>query len=208
MNSDSSDFVFTTEGHMLPIMHADAQIPSPSRPMYQSNHTLAERDPRLMARGDLEFRIQLQCPAYHKPQIFADIGQASRRGGLTGSVRDRPDFEYARLLAGISSGSERAIGMGFPAAKAVGHELEFTGPTPTSGSPLKKELSVVTDADKFWWRPDGWCDAMQAEEYVSFATSNYSQRHHTRSWLTLFCVVFFTGPRVDYLSRWSLRCRR
>lgn len=93
---------------------------------------------------------------------------AWHRGGLTGSIRDRPDFEYARLLAGISAGSERAIGMGFPAAKAVGHEMEFTGPTPTHGSPIKKELSVVTDVDKFWWRPDGWCDATQAEEYVSF----------------------------------------
>jgi hypothetical protein len=88
------------------------------------------------------------------------------RTGLRGSIRDRSDFEYARVLAGISNAPERAVGMGFPEASRTpvdpAHIASSATSTPT------KELAVVTEGDKRWWRSDGWCEVPVTEEYVSF----------------------------------------
>ena len=111
------------------------------------------------------YQGQLQCPFYVGPHVGAS-------STLRGSIRDRPDFEYARLLSGISVSAERALGMGFPAAKDTKRNNEsLLWPTPTSELNTKKELAVATAADREWWDPNGWCEAPQAEEYVSFSLS-------------------------------------
>lgn len=107
-------------------------------------------------------RGQPRCPSYVGPRVGSS-------GALRGSIRHRPDFEYARLLSGISVSAELALGMGFPAANdATSNNESLLWPTPTSESGVRKELAVVTAADKEWWDPNGRCEVPPAEEYVSF----------------------------------------
>lgn len=113
-------------------------------------------------------RDVLQCPTYNGPRVGPG-------GGLLGSIRDRTDFEYARLISGISINPDSALGMGFPAADTpIGQDVQGTLPSSTSGSGIRKELAVVTKADKEWWRPDGICEVPEAEEYVSFTFFSFT----------------------------------
>jgi hypothetical protein len=69
--------------------------------------------------------------------------------GLIGTVRERVDFEYARLLSGISLNPEDSFGRFGFRPNGV------------------KSLAVVSDEDMMWWNPDGWCEVPKVEEYVS-----------------------------------------
>ena len=124
--------------------------------------------------ASFDLSSQFTCPPYTPPSLWALSTQApgleylstassvsnSSSRGIVGSIRDRSDFEYARVLSGISVSSERAFGMGFPQSPSPG----------SSDVPSGKTLAIVTAEDQSWWRPDGWCEVPKAEPYVSFSS--------------------------------------
>lgn len=115
MNKEAgSSFVFTTEGHLLPLVSTASppDITPPARPMYSTNHTLLDLDPLITTTPHFNLRDKLQCPVYRYSGL-----SLLKNGGLTRSIRERPDFEYARMLAGISTSADRVLGVGFPKAK-------------------------------------------------------------------------------------------
>lgn len=166
VHSGTSNFIFTTEGHILAVQ-AYNELVSTRRPPYRSsrrNSTAADvANPLLPPTTQSDGYLgQLQCPFYVGPRVQAG-------GALRGSIRDRPDFEYARLLSGVSLSAERALGMGFPAATDSTSSNESPlWPTRTSESNTQKELAVAGVADSEWWKPNGWCEVPPVEEYVSF----------------------------------------
>ncbi|TFK86836.1 glycoside hydrolase family 47 protein [Polyporus arcularius HHB13444] len=89
LHSDDSQWVFTTEGHILSL------------------------DPALMkpisaARKKLRRVENLQCPAYQSPLLAYDDWDAET--GLRGGIADRADIDYARQLIGraVSEAEEQA----------------------------------------------------------------------------------------------------
>jgi hypothetical protein len=167
VNSDTSNFIFTTEGHILAVQ-AYSEHSSRQRPLYRSSRrrnstTTMDAVNPLLPPTTQSYPGQLQCPLY--------VGTRVRTGSaLRGSIRDRSDFEYARLLSGVSVSAERALGMGFPAATdATSSNESPMWPIPTTESNKKKELAVATAADREWWDPNGWCEVPRVEEYVSFS---------------------------------------
>ena len=93
---------------------------------------------------------QLTCPAYNPPRVTLPGSQVEPVQGLIGSVRQRADFEYARLLAGIAVSPDAY------------DKLSWTR---TAGK--KSPFAVVTAEDKMWWDERGWCEVPKVEEYVS-----------------------------------------
>jgi mannosidase alpha-like ER degradation enhancer 1 len=99
---------------------------------------------------------QPTCPVYVAPRVALDFDWRSPAnesmrhiGGLIGTVRDRVDFEYARLLSGISVDSGDSLArFGF-------------------GTQGTKSPAVVSKKDMVWWDPNGWCEVPKVEEYVS-----------------------------------------
>lgn len=79
LHRDDSNFVFTTEGHILKLNGTHLRPPSPVR--------------RKLRRVE-----NLQCPAYRADDSgFDDTNQSSH---LHTGIRSRPDTEYARALVG------------------------------------------------------------------------------------------------------------
>lgn len=99
---------------------------------------------------------QPTCPVYVAPRVALDFDWRSpanesmpQIGGLIGTVRERVDFEYARLLSGISVDVQDSfVRYGF-------------------GTEGTKSLAVVSNEDMMWWNPNGWCEVPKVEEYVS-----------------------------------------
>jgi len=81
LHSDDSNYVFTTEGHILTLGQEHMKPTSQSRKRMRTieNH---------------------QCPAYLPYTRLFDHRQ--RRSGLVHGVRSRPDVDYARHLVGLS----------------------------------------------------------------------------------------------------------
>ncbi|KAG5650212.1 hypothetical protein H0H81_000301 [Sphagnurus paluster] len=80
LHNDDSNYVFTTEGHILSLR------PQHLRPMSAPRRKLRHIDNH-------------QCPAY-KP--FIHVSDAHRKGsGLVQGIQYRPDFDYARSLVGL-----------------------------------------------------------------------------------------------------------
>ena len=79
LNSDDSNYVLSTEGHILSL----------------PKHALR---PLSSARRRLRREESLQCPAYHPFQGFVTGGIAT---DLTRGVGSRPDVDYARELIGL-----------------------------------------------------------------------------------------------------------
>ncbi|KAF8332804.1 glycoside hydrolase [Cantharellus anzutake] len=132
-NQDFRNFVFTTEGHVLFLDNMYFRQPPPIQPaLHRSSHSI--------------------CPAYSPPLVTSsrqggsDLGDL---GGLIGSVRERPDFEYARLLAGIVVSPDAYDKLSW---------------SKTSGD--KNPFAVIAEEDKAWWDENGWCEVPRVEEYV------------------------------------------
>lgn len=81
MNSDDSNYVLTTEGHILTLgqEHIYDVPPSRKRTRKVEDH---------------------QCPAYVPMKSLVDRQQLDF--GLVMGIRSRPDVEYARFLVGLS----------------------------------------------------------------------------------------------------------
>lgn len=82
LHKDDSNFVFTTEGHILTL---------------DSNHT----KPISPVRRKLRRVENLQCPAYVPLQVGI-FDPEDDRPGITTSVPSRPDIDYARILVGAA----------------------------------------------------------------------------------------------------------
>ncbi|KDQ64850.1 glycoside hydrolase family 47 protein [Jaapia argillacea MUCL 33604] len=78
-NSDDSNAVFTTEGHILTLETHQVRPISEARRKLRRSETLL-------------------CPAYHQPIIAYD--HVERDSGLIGGIRSRVDMDYARELTG------------------------------------------------------------------------------------------------------------
>ncbi|KAF8314870.1 alpha-mannosidase [Cantharellus anzutake] len=132
-NKDFRNFVFTTEGHVLFLDNMYFRQPPPIQPaLHRSSHSI--------------------CPAYSPPLVtFSRQGGShlGDLGGLIGSVRERPDFEYARLLAGIVVSPDAYDKLSW---------------SKTSGD--KNPFAVIAEEDKAWWDENGWCEVPRVEEYV------------------------------------------
>lgn len=83
VNKDGSNFVFTTEGHILHLNSTHIKPPS-------------------AARRKLRPIDNTQCPSFEKHALNWDPVKASP---LVGGIRSLSDFEYGRHLAGISLSS-------------------------------------------------------------------------------------------------------
>ncbi|EIW61741.1 alpha-mannosidase [Trametes versicolor FP-101664 SS1] len=82
LHADDTQWVFTTEGHILTLDPALLRPISPAR--------------RKLRRVE-----NLQCPAYAPPMLAYDAPEDyTRDTGLVGGVMSRVDFEYARNLIG------------------------------------------------------------------------------------------------------------
>lgn len=68
-------------------------------------------------------------------------------------MRQRADFEYARLLAGIAVSPDSYDKLSWTKTKS-------------------KSFAVVTEEDKTWWDESGWCEVPKVEEYVSWPSSS------------------------------------
>ncbi|KAG6855117.1 hypothetical protein C0991_006046 [Blastosporella zonata] len=81
LHSDDSNYVFTTEGHILTLgqKHLKPTPASRRKMRHIDNH---------------------QCPAYH-PFVLVP-GKRGQGNGLVQGIQSRPDFEYARLLVGLA----------------------------------------------------------------------------------------------------------
>ncbi|KAI0751326.1 alpha-mannosidase [Daedaleopsis nitida] len=79
LHTDDSQWVFTTEGHILTL------DPSHMKPMSA-------------ARKKLRRVESLQCPAYLSPLLAYDNWESET--GMSGGILDRADFDYARMLIG------------------------------------------------------------------------------------------------------------
>ncbi|KAF8165423.1 alpha mannosidase-like protein [Crassisporium funariophilum] len=84
LNSDDSNYVFTTEGHILTLGQEHMKPIPPAR--------------KRMRHVEVH-----QCPAYTPYTTFRDSRQ--RQPGLVQGVLSRPDVDYARQLVGIASSS-------------------------------------------------------------------------------------------------------
>ncbi|OCH93594.1 alpha-mannosidase [Obba rivulosa] len=80
LHADHSNYVFTTEGHILTLDQSRLK-------------------PISAARRKLRRVEHLQCPAYQPPLIAYDNWEAET--GMSAGIRARTDFEYARELIGI-----------------------------------------------------------------------------------------------------------
>jgi mannosidase alpha-like ER degradation enhancer 1 len=80
INSDDSNYVFTTEGHILTM----------------DTHHMR---PLSLARRKLRGPEKSQCPAYHPWILVEDYPDSS--SGLMGGLRQRSDVDYARTLVGV-----------------------------------------------------------------------------------------------------------
>ena len=82
IHKDDSNFVFTTEGHILTLPQQHLRPLSPVR--------------RKLRRAE-----NLQCPAYVPQQVGATSGNTS--SGLFTGIRYRSDVDYARSLVGAAT---------------------------------------------------------------------------------------------------------
>jgi mannosidase alpha-like ER degradation enhancer 1 len=80
LNSDDSNYVFTTEGHILSM---------------DSRHVR----PMSAIRRKLRGSDNSQCPAY-QPWLYAEDFQDSQHG-LVAGMHYRPDTDYARMIVGM-----------------------------------------------------------------------------------------------------------
>lgn len=83
MHKDDSNFVFTTEGHIL---------------VLDARHLR----PITSVRRKLRRVENLQCPAYQPPKFGNNYND---NNGLLGGVQSREDFDFARALVGAESTS-------------------------------------------------------------------------------------------------------
>lgn len=89
LHSDDSQWVFTTEGHILTL------APEHIKPLSA-------------ARKKLRRVENHQCPAYQAPVLVWDDWDVET--GMHGGIRDRADIDYARELVGrASSEHEKAL---------------------------------------------------------------------------------------------------
>ncbi|KAG6837560.1 hypothetical protein H0H93_007741 [Arthromyces matolae] len=80
LHSDDSNFVFTTEGHILSLDRQSSKLPStPRKRRRQIDH--------------------YQCPAYRP---FVQGSKSGVMDGLVRGIRSRPDYEYARSLVNVT----------------------------------------------------------------------------------------------------------
>ncbi|KAF8303422.1 hypothetical protein DL93DRAFT_2090221 [Clavulina sp. PMI_390] len=205
LNKDAVNLVFTTEGHPLPVMNPYRTPSSLKPPTYRTheNHTTPILDPpsdallppQFPVRQGAYSRRSKTCPRYRHPHIPSlkpkRADQPSSAPALLGTIRDRGDFEYARLLSGISVTKDASQGMGFPAAKFASTsnakvnqrydpeswKYEFGGDKPllpgvSASEGTTKQLAVVTEEDKEWWDAHGSCEVPKVEEYVSSSLLN------------------------------------
>lgn len=82
LHTDDSNYIFTTEGHILKL----------------DNHHLK---PISEIRRKLRGVEHQQCPAYQPPLAAAAFDDLTGITGLVVGVRSRPDIDYARELIGI-----------------------------------------------------------------------------------------------------------
>ena len=93
LHKDDSNFVFTTEGHILSLHHTHMR-------------------PLSAVRRKLRRAENLQCPAYHSLRLGADYGAAdgwvyeNEDEGLATGILFRPDVDFARVLVGTISTDE------------------------------------------------------------------------------------------------------
>lgn len=88
LHDDDSNYVFTTEGHILTL------DPKYTKPMS-------------VVRRKLRGAENHRCPAYTPGPAFQK--QSNLGGGIVGGIQSRRDVEYARFLTdGIASELERA----------------------------------------------------------------------------------------------------
>ncbi|KAL5530319.1 hypothetical protein ACEPAF_6576 [Sanghuangporus sanghuang] len=84
LHKDDSNFVFTTEGHILTL---GSQY---MRPMSKARRRLRRAE-------------NLTCPVYHPPMVGVSGEEGDETGLITG-ILHRSDFDYARALVGAASG--------------------------------------------------------------------------------------------------------
>jgi hypothetical protein len=85
IHNDDSNYVFTTEGHIISLEQKYLKLPSPTV--------------RRLRRAENQ-----QCPGYEPPYVFG----ADDMPGLYVGIRSRTDFDYSRFLVStaLSEGDE------------------------------------------------------------------------------------------------------
>lgn len=94
MHSDDSNYVFTTEGHILFLdkQHMRPTTPARKRARKVMNHQCPAYDPFVSTKT--------RRRPYHNSNPNSNLGLSSF--GLVQGVRSRPDVEYARYLVNLA----------------------------------------------------------------------------------------------------------
>lgn len=121
IHRDDSNYVFTTEGHLLTL---------------DNKHLKPISDVRRRLRG----AENLQCPAYSPPMVLSQDGQ----NGLRGGIRSRGDVEYARLLVGGTPNDADKAAWSPDGFCDVPHGELYVSPVPDSYLLLAYKTSPTT----------------------------------------------------------------